>query len=135
MATMRLARKQTSFPVIDIRPRPPPLEKPMSIDREDTELENSSEGHEYTQVETIQSAQNQTHADSLIPIAQTLPREGSGHPGQFSAKRVRVSNSKIGRPDRRHQCSICSQCFARAEHLNRHERSREYFSAFHSEVS
>lgn len=122
---MQLARKPPAFPAIDIRPRPPPPEEPNAADRRETGSQKSPELPRFVDTATVETSQDHARANLPDARSQSPPRDANVQQNSPPAKRVRVSNEKSGRTIRRHQCPICSQCYARAEHLSRHERSRE----------
>ena len=125
VSAMQLARKPPAFPAIDIRPRPPPPEESIAAERREIGSEKSTELPKFIDTATVEASRNHAHADLLDARRQSPPRDANVPQNSPPTKRVRVSNVKSGRTTRRHQCSICSQCYARAEHLSRHERSRE----------
>lgn len=132
-------RKPVTFPAIDLRPSP--------IRRHTTTADSGVEA------ESQQSSSLRTDVPSPVPTVSSLtssrpvrttpiidnsasdfglqqtrpaPQSISTASGEGSSKRRRTSRAaETNASGRKHQCSICDQSFARAEHLTRHERARE----------
>lgn len=110
----------TKFPAIEIRPRPSAL----ALRSSSSTLNDAGVGDATIRPRAERTATAED-ASSWTAVALDSSHRLSEHGGS-PPKRARVNlpgASSGPRERRQHKCSICSQVFARAEHLTRHERS------------
>lgn len=114
------AGKSSGFPAIEVRPRPLAASK--------TKLRSPSSSLNETCDNPNRPLIRGRDSDDLVSLSNpVLDSSGiDGTSGRSPAKKPRATSPEVSsgtRTRRQHRCSICSQLFARAEHLIRHERS------------
>ncbi|KAK4937701.1 60S ribosomal protein L33B [Elasticomyces elasticus] len=110
--------KSSGFPAIEVRPRPPAASNPR-LGSPSTNLDEICE--------STKRPRTQDKEACVAPVSTSaLDLSDHGPPERSPAKKPRANSpgaSSGTRGRRQHKCSICSNLFARAEHLIRHERS------------